>query len=135
MQGYVLKPVCFELILTKYSGKIGVKSEYGVGSTFTFYIRTGRTSAPETPELKMQVLDFGRLKEELPNACGSGTGILGIDEPPSNLLLHLSLQDAVESDADGHVSIPDVSLLPDQAFRRLQRPVFSVTGIRRGANL
>jgi hypothetical protein len=109
MQGYVLKPVPFQLILTKYSGKIGVKSEYGVGSTFTFYIRTCRTSAPESPELKMQVPDFGRLKEELPNACGSGTAIFDINESPSNVISQLSLPDTVDFNADSNVSSPDVS--------------------------
>ncbi len=116
-------------MLTKYSGKIGVKSEYGVGSTFTFYIRTCRTSAPETPELKMQVPNLGRVKEELANACGSGTGMFEINEPPSNMLLNMSVQDPADSDADGNVTSPNVSLLT------LQRLVFGVTGTRCGANL
>ena len=117
-KGTLRKPVPLQSILTKRSGKIGVKSEYGVGSTFTFYIRAGRTSVPETPDLKPQVLDFGRLKEELPSACGSDIGI-GIDEPPSNILLHLSLQDTAESGADGGVSSPEVSLLSDLSFHGL----------------
>jgi hypothetical protein len=96
--------------INQYSGKIGVKSEYGVGSTFVFYIKARRTSAPpKTPELKMQVLDFARVKEELPDACGSGIGGSDINEPPSKGLSHLSLADTVELGADGNVSTPPVS--------------------------
>lgn len=57
----------------------------------------------------MQVPDFGRVKEELPNACGSGPGISDINEPPSNALSYLSLPETIGFDADGNVSNPHVS--------------------------
>ena len=85
-----------------------MKSEYGVGSTFTFYIRTCRISTPQSPELKMQISDFNRVKEELQNACGSSTGLCEIDDPLSTVLLRLTLPEPGQLDVNNYGSSPDI---------------------------
>lgn len=85
-----------------------MKSEYGVGSTFTFYIKTCRTPVPEIPEQKSQIPDFDRVREELPNVFGAGIDLFEDTEAPSQLLSGLESQESdlaiCEDDLIAHVS-------------------------------
>lgn len=93
-----------------------MKSEYGVGSTFTFYIKTCRTAPPHNSDMKIQIPDFDRVKDELPNACGSGTGLFDINEPPatmSNMVLSgTNKLEPMENGFENNVSHTFSSLQP-----------------------